>query len=155
MSAQMLQSLGGVFHGMSQNLQGAGQTATPGMQQALMSADNNYPNMPASMAMTPGMASDATVAGIGANAPASLTAGLSPQDAFYAQMAKNLQTQSDLAPLQGLADVGKTFIDKNVESRHQMPLAAAFGMASDKMGPLPFGSSQSPLLTYLSMLGAR
>lgn len=101
---QMLGSLGGM-------MQGVGQQATPGMQQAMMQAVPVAQNMAA-------------------------------------------QTSPWAIGAQGLGQVGKEFIDKNVEARHQMPLAPTPSVASNTMGPLPFGSSNSPLLTYLSMLGS-
>lgn len=141
MSMQMLQSLGGMLSGS-----GVGQQATPGMQQALGQA------MPG---MTPQMAQGATVAGVQSGAPSAATAGLNPQDALYAQMAQNLQLQSSLAPYQGLASVGEDYLKLNTLPRQLAPQAPEAHTEGGTMGPLPFGSSQSPLLTYLSMLGAR
>jgi hypothetical protein len=146
MSAQMLQSFSGVMNGV-------GSAATPGMQQGMMRATNSYPNMPASMAVTPDMTSGATVAGVGANAPSSLTAGLDPMQIIAQSLVQ--QSSPKALAMQGLSQVGQTFIDKNVMPKQLAPPAQPFGMATSQMGPLQFGSAQSPLLAYLSMLGAR
>jgi hypothetical protein len=119
----------------------------------MMRAANSYPNVPASMAMTPDMTSAATVAGVGADAPSSLTAGLDPTQ-IIAQSLAQQSSHMNIA-MQSLNPLGSAFIDKNVMPRQQMPPASPFGMATSKMGPLQFGSAQSPLLAYLSMLGAR
>jgi hypothetical protein len=53
--------------------------------------------------------------------------------------------------MQSLNRVGSAFIDKNVMPKQLAPPAQSFGMATSRMGPLQL----SPLLNYLSMLGAR
>ena len=147
-----LSQLGAAFSqpSMQQLMQGVGQVgqaATPDMTKALMAANPG---------MTPDMAAGATVAGAGKGAPAAgSSAPMSPQDALFTMMGNNLQKQQSLAPIMGLMDVGTALINKNVMNKTLMPAPGAFGMAHSVMGPLQFGSSQSPLLTYLSMLGAR
>jgi hypothetical protein len=103
--------------------------------------------------MTPEMMQDATVAGVGANAPSSLTAGLDPMQIIAQSLVQ--QNSPKALAMQELSQVGQEFINKNVMSKQLAPPASPFGMATGRMGPLQFGSPQSPLLAYLSMLGAR
>jgi hypothetical protein len=140
MSAQMLQSFSGLMNGV-------GRAATPGMQQAGLAANNQtmgvggVPMPSTTPRMTP------------ANAPSSLTAGLDPMQIIAQSLVQ--QSSPKALAMQELSQVGQEFINKNVMPKQLAPPASPFGMATGRMGPLQFGSPQSPLLAYLSMLGAR
>jgi hypothetical protein len=123
MSAQMLQSLQGAFSG--------GQSAGGANMAPDMGALAQQFKLPApSGAQTGSLAPDA----------------MDPMQ-IIAQNMQQQMSPTNIA-MQGLGQVGSAFIDKNVEPRHQMPLAPAFGMATSQMGPLQL----SPLLNYLKGL---
>ena len=146
MSASMLQSFSGLMNGV-------GKAATPGMQQAGLAANNQtmgvggVPLPSTTPRVTPGMMQDATVAGVGADAPSSLTVGLDPTQIIAQSLAQ--QSSPMNIAMQSLNRVGSAFIDKNVMPKQLAPPASPFGMATSRMGPLQL----SPLLNYLSMLG--
>ena len=146
MSAQMLQSFSGVMNGV-------GRAATPGMQQAGLAANNQtmgvggVPLPSTTPRMTSDMMQDATVAGVGANAPPSLTAGLDPMQSIAAMMQQQMSPMN--IAMQSLNRVGSEFIDKNVMPKQLAPPAQPFGMATSRMGPLQL----APLLNYLKGLG--
>ena len=121
----------------------------PSMQQLMQGSPGQTATFDPGAAMgMPGTANPQSMSVSGAQ-------GMSPEQALYTMMGNNLQAQNTLAPISALGQVGQEYLNKNVETRHQMPLAPEFGMAHSVMGPLQFGSSQNPLLTYLSMMGAR